>query len=319
MKSIYIAATFILLSSCFQEDEAVIRLDRGDVSNIEIAMGENYGEQLFYDLNSNTIVKHNPRTAWDIAFSSEAGSTVIKLNSGRFMLAAETTQSDMSKITDTAGLEFLWDYVNGAEDSMSLFEWDLADNVYVVDMGYDLEGSNLGYIKIKFTKVSDVKVSFEYMSLDGSNPGSGSLEKDQEYNFSYYSILNESKIVIEPKKDEYDLYFGQYIFYFEAEDLPYYVNGVLLNPNQVEASPYFDVQYEEISSDNLDALDFKTQPDLIGYTWKYYNAQASRYEVVDGQNYLVKDVEGYYYKIRFTGFYNKDGIKGHPQLELKKL
>jgi len=315
---LYISLALVMVS-CFKEDTPVQRFDRGGISEIQIEMGENYGEQLFYDLNTNSIVSQNPRTAWDIAFSSVENEKIIKLNSGRFMFAAESNSSKFEEVTDTAGLKFAWDYPNNKADSQALYQWELSDKVYVLDMGFDLDQSSLGFVKIKFSLVSENEIAFSYMNLDGTNPGSGTLTKNADYNYVYYSFLDHKQVDIEPKKEEYDLYFGQYIFYFEVEDKAYYVNGVLLNPHKVEGLTRFKQSYEEISIDDFTENELSTQADIIGYNWKYFDFQASRYEIVPDRNFIIKDVEGFYYKLRFTSFYNKDGIKGYPQMENKKL
>jgi hypothetical protein len=317
-KGLYIILA-LALTSCFKQDDAVEPYDRGDSVNVTISMGENYAEQLFYDLNSNSIVKQNPRTAWDFCYSSEPGSKIIKLNSGRFMFAARTNETDLSKVNDTTGLTFTWDYINGKEDSLALYQWDLSNEVFVLNMGFDVEGNELGFAKIKFIEDSENSISFEYASLDGSNSGSGKLNKNSDYNYVYHSILEQKNVEIEPKKEDYDLHFGQYVFYFLEEDQEYYVTGVLLNPYKVEASTLHQKAFEEIEHSDLSSLEFISRADLIGYNWKYYDFQASRFEIQESRNYLVKDVEGFYYKLRFTGFYNEDGVKGFPQLEIKKL
>lgn len=307
------------LSSCFKQDVPVKPYDRGDAVAVEIAMGENYAEQLFYDLNTNSIVRQNPRTAWDFCYSSTDGEDIIKLNSGRFMFAAHTGQTDLAKVTDTSGLTFKWDYINGKPDSLALYGWEEGNPVFVLNMGFDEEASEMGFIKIQFTKIDANTISFKYSKLDGTDAGSGELVKDQKFNYVYYSTIEQSPVAIEPPKEDYDLYFGQYVVYFLEEDQEYYVNGVLLNPYKVEAATAHNESFELIDRSMLEKKNFSTKPDIIGYNWKFFDFQASRYEIAQSYNFAVKDVEGFYYKLRFTGFYNKAGIKGFPQLEIERL
>lgn len=309
----------LALSSCFKEDTPVTPYDRGDVQEKQFSMGEYYAEHFYYSLDQNKIVAQHTRTAWDICLGSDGNNLLIKVNSGRFMKAAEASSLDFSQITDTVGLQFKWDYVNGKVDSLALSGWETSSNVYVLKMGFDEKNEDMGLVKIKFNKESDSKISFEYMDLDGGNQGSGTLSLDDEYNFTYFSLLHGTQVSIEPKKDEYDLYFGQYVFYFEVEDKDYYVNGVLLNPSKVKALQLFTKGFEKINIDDFTETDLVATPDVIGYDWKYYNFDSFKFEIVPNRNYIVMDVKGFLYKIRFTNFYDNQGVKGHPVMEVKKL
>ena len=59
--------------------------------------------------------------------------------------------------------------------------------------------------------------------------------------------------------------------------------------------------------------------DAIGYDWKFYNFTSGVYTIRPNLNYIVHGVSGFYFKLRFVGFYNKDGLKGYPVIEYQKL
>ena len=39
----------------------------------------------------------------------------------------------------------------------------------------------------------------------------------------------------------------------------------------------------------------------------------------DNINFVIRDFEGKYYKMRFIDFYNSQGLKGYPKFELEEL
>ena len=56
--------------------------------------------------------------------------------------------------------------------------------------------------------------------------------------------------------------------------------------------------------------------DEIGFDWKeYLFGPPARYVTYSDRTFLVRDVEGYYYKLRFLDFYNDQGIRGFPTME----
>ena len=100
--------------------------------------------------------------------------------------------------------------------------------------------------------------------------------------------------------------------------LDYLVRGVLLNPYKdfevgLDTSNYF----YEIIPDMIDDYEYRQEQDVIGYEWKVFDNVS--YEIVDYNSYILKNIEGLNYKLRFTGFYNDEGVKGYPAFELKEL
>jgi len=318
MRTIYAYLIAVLtLSSCFKEEEPVEPYPRGISQENLLKLGENYEQQLYLDLGTNTVVKANSRFAWDLAFSCDPQQAYVTLNSGRNMRAGLTNATEVGDLIDTAGLEMRWDWSNGKPDSMAMFDWT-EGKVYLVDLGLDNEFEPLGFVKVKVEKRSD-SWHLEYADLGSVDADSADLLTNEEYNHVHYSVLNDSTVDIEPKKSEYDLWFTQYVFYFEEEDFPYLVLGTLLNPFQTEAYREFDLEYDVIERDMLEESSFSTVADVIGYDWKYFSFGEGTYVVFDDQIYLLRDSEGFIYKFKFTGFYNSSGDKGYPTISFEQL
>ena len=58
---------------------------------------------------------------------------------------------------------------------------------------------------------------------------------------------------------------------------------------------------------------------MIGYDWKYYNLDAALYTIEPGLAYVIRDRDGFYYKLRFIDFYSEAGEKGYPKFEYVRL
>lgn len=51
--------------------------------------------------------------------------------------------------------------------------------------------------------------------------------------------------------------------------------------------------------------------DEIGYDWKYYDLSGSgKYIIYQKKVFVIRDQQGYLYKLRFIDFYDNNGQKG---------
>ena len=64
---------------------------------------------------------------------------------------------------------------------------------------------------------------------------------------------------------------------------------------------------------------FNTNEDVIGYDWKEYDFDTGIYAIFPDHVFIVQDVEGYFYKLHFTDWYNAAGQRGNPRFEVVGL
>jgi hypothetical protein len=163
----------------------------------------------------------------------------------------------------------------------------------------------------------------QFSNLNNSKFQIVEVTKLSEYNFVQIDLDGEMPtMTLEPPKEDWDLFFTQYtdiLITSEGEAFPYLVTGVLLNPNKVKALRATDGSFESLSLEDAMSLNLSSAVNTIGYNWKYYNFNDAVYTVNTQQTYVIQDVEGYYYKLRFIGFYNQQGEKGYPQFEFQRL
>lgn len=323
----------LALTSCFEEDEPVPPyISPPGVTTTVAEMGPLYGVQLFYDLQSNQFVRTVDRQTWDLAFQCGAEDYHIFLNDSKLMKVGRTGTANWNAVTSTDNVTWKWDHSEGWEDSTAIGPWGQvqgdavvsANLVYVVDRGITTQGNNIGYRKLQVIGLQNNTYTIRFANLDGSDEHTLSFAKDDNYNYIFVSLTGAGATVpVEPPKSEWDLQFTQYTALVTQQGTGivenYSVNGVLLNAYKVKAAREFSKPFEQIVYSDLSGYNFTTQRDIIGYEWKEYDFDLSTYIIYPNQVYLVQDVEGNYYKMRFTSFTNDQGIRGYPTVEIARF
>lgn len=303
------------LFSCEKGEIAINKHEQGDV--ITQATGKStYANQLYFDLGTNTFVKENKKTDWDIAFGCGNHHQLILSNTSKSVSVARKNNASFSEVTTLENLEFVFESSTGHPDSTAFHNWTYSD-VFVIDLGYNESGIAQGYGKIKLLNNTESLCTFQYGLLNDITPKTYTIDKNSDYNAIFFSIKTESVISVEPPKADWDLCFTQYIYYFHEFDTPYLVSGVLLNRTDANAYLHQSKDYPALSIDDIIASDFSANIDVIGYSWKVFNS--SNYTVDNTMNFIINSTEGIYYKLRFIDFYNDSGEKGFPKFEYQQI
>ncbi|HZF99406.1 MAG TPA: HmuY family protein, partial [Chitinophagales bacterium] len=193
--------------------------------------------------------------------------------------------------------------------------------VYLVDRGLTYADADR-YWKVVFVWHSPTAYKLMFGRLNNSYVDSLVLEKNPNETYTYFTFDGGGKsIVMEPKPDEWDFVFTRYryIFYNTTPYTPYLVSGVLLNPQGIAAGLDTAKVFSEADVAFAQQLPLSTQRDEIGFNWKAYNFATSAYETKQHFTYVIRDREGYYWKLRFLDFYNGQGEKGSPKFEFQRL
>lgn len=319
----------IALTSCFEEDEMVLPHDPGDLTVGVVELTETYQYQVFYDLETNSAVKQNLISEWDLGFETSDSGWHVILNTSKMMLAGNSGKTDFNSVKSSGGLAMNYDQSNGNLDSTAIGNWyKLTEGnpvslgfVYVVDRGTDENGEVLGEKKVTFNFQDKNTTVVSFANLDGSGEKTMVVAKDTSVNFVCLSF--EKGIVdIEPDKNSWDLQFGKYstlLFTDIGDPYPYLVTGVLLNPYKTVATLDTINKFDEVSFDIAENQSFVNQKDIIGYEWKDYDFDNGMYQVNPEKVYILKNRVGYYYKLRFIDYYNSTGEKGFPTFEFLRL
>jgi hypothetical protein len=321
-------AISVLVSSCFKEDEKVPPHEPGNTLTDTVELTSLYTFQVYYNLSSASAVKINARNLWDLSFDCTPEGWNIRLNTSCFMVAAVLSDQEFGLPADTTGAIWKYDNSGGNKDSTAIGKWfsitdadTLSDGkVYMINRGLDENGLHRGYKQLRIDSLVNGTYYFQTANYDGSGQQSFQVTKDTALNYVEFSFDHHS--VSEPLKEQWDLLFTQYttlLFTDEGEPYPYLVTGVLLNPYRVEVASDTLHSFEAISYNQVKDLVFTTRQDRIGYDWKSYDFASGAYTVNIGQVYIIHDTQGFYYKLRFLGFYNEKGDKGYPSFEFQRL
>jgi hypothetical protein len=309
----------IFFSSCRKKELPVSSPDLGAITTTAIETSSNYERIVYFDLGTNSNKGVAFKINWDLGFSCNSETPYIILNTAKIMLAAKITDKTFAEVNSTSGITVNGrpDHPSGRMDSLAI----QGGGVYILDRGYDIDGNLLGHFKMEVIENNATHFKGKFANIDGSNEQTVTIQKNTAYNFVYMNWSATGTITtptIEPEKEEWDLVFTQYTEIFhEPEYMPYSVTGCLTNTYNTQALRVTNLSFEEIDLEKAESLLLSNDRNAIGYNWKEYQFDQGVYVVDFLKVYVIKDSEGYYYKLRFVDFYNQVGEKGTPTFEFQ--
>lgn len=324
MKSYIILLAFsFFLFSCEKKEIPVSAPVPGDVTTSQVIMGSDYSKKIFYRLKSDEIQAEIDKSSYDLSFESSEEGWHVLLNSANLMKAAYYENAGFDDALILANANWKWDACSGNLDSASIGDWRSKNGIYLIDRGYDQLGNFLGYAKLIVDSVDSDHYYIRTSELNGDNLKSITIAKYKNLNYTEFSFDNGYEAISQmlPDNDEWDLVFTQYTYvYYDLEEVtPYQVTGVLLNPKYVQAQMEIEVAFEDIDLEYASNIVLSENNDVIGFNWKSYNFDEGYYSIASDQSYIIRDVEGIFYKLRFVDFYTDGGVKGAPKFEFQKL
>lgn len=326
MKGLYnlcVIAMIAVCASCQKEDLPVVLPEKGDAEYGIVEMGEDYANQVFFDFESGRVVHMSLINSWHLAFESSTDGYHVFMNGGADVFVYNTHETDFAKVNDGPSAfskDWMFDRPCGLNDSTAIGDWRQKNEVYIVKINDTYEPNNLK--KIRLVSVTSDAYVFEYADLEESIPHIVTLPKDNNYNYSYFSFSGGGQIVQpDPPKNSWDIVFTRYRFiYYDLDNFPYIVNGVLTNPYNTSAYASDSSSASE-AFDGPEVLDlpYKKHRDVIGYGWKKYDFDEERYKIDKTKRYMIHNRENHYWKLNFLDFYNKQNIKGSPSFEYVRM
>lgn len=310
----------LLFVSCKKEELPVPAHDPGDVITNSVNIDPSYKWQFFYDLGTNTVVGQNLKTVWDLGFEATASGYHVILNTAKAMYVRNMGAASFTSITDTNGFTAnrKWDEPSGNIDSTAIGDWRNTNSVYIIDRGYNETGVHQGYRKIQFQQYTANNYTVRFAELNGAGDTIFQIQKDSAYNFTFLSFSNGGQtLIVEPPKKDWDLCFTQYLHIFYNPLQPYLVTGALLNRYQTRAVMDSLKTFSEIKFSDVNSYTFSSNVNTIGYSWKFFGNGV--YTIFPQMNYIIRDSEGYYFKLHFIDFYDQSGNKGNPKWEFQHL
>jgi hypothetical protein len=308
----------VCFSGCIREELPVPAFDRGDAKQFQVRMGNDYQHQIWFRLSDGEIVSQNEKIAWDLAFDCREDSLWIYLNSSLAMQAARTGKKNLEEVSSKTGLTFRPDISSGTIDSNAIGRWWEHGEVIVIDRGYNVQGQQLGFIKMRIISADTEKYEIEYAKLNGQNYQRIVVNRESSLNRVMFNLDAAQQVDIEPENSDWDLLFSSYTYQFYDPFLAYLVTGVIVHP-ETEVAIEKDKSFDEITFADAENYSFSNAADAIGYEWKEYDFDTGLFKIFPEFIYIIKDSKGFYYKLYFTDFYDDGGQKGNPTFIYQKL
>ncbi|MCT2560732.1 HmuY family protein [Chryseobacterium herbae] len=304
------------------------------------------------------------RTDWDLAFYSGANFKVV-INSSIMMAAGKipnvTTLNQVTEASVTAlknqvqvanfnpaNVAYIddvkGDFPTGTTAIEEIKAVDSENAVYLVNMGKEIYSGSIavgsvmtggdarGWKKVQITRAAE-GYKVKSADLDGSNYYEVTVAKNAAYNYSFVSLKNKKPVFIQPEKNKWDLCFT--VFTNTITGAGSYIYADFVNNNNVGKVGAYEVVVT--SGSGIDAYNNFKKADVndsklvyndhrvIGGNWRN-PVGTNGLEVYGDRFYVLKDSDGFYFKLKFTRLTKSktdntgvEGERGFPQFEYKPL
>lgn len=355
MKKTFFSLTVILatLVSCSSEDDAVFIEVPSAGAVVQPAVGgPNQPKQVFLDLSTEQVTAVT-RDSWDFGFSGGAEFRVIINGSIKMAVKQMATtditlpQTEDSSVAVGAGAN---DSANGYCDNptgiltgagagigtaIAEVSANDADNkVYLVNLGFAVstttppvgsvstDGAARGWKKVRILR-SGNGYKIQYADLASTTFQERTVAKDASFNFSFFSLTTGSVLPVEPPKDKWDLNFTTFTNYVNFGTEVTYGYSDFIVSNMKGGTKVYQVLTSAIAYDDFDKTDVveasfntsATDQRIIGSNWRNGGGPGTLPSIRTDRFYVVKDVAGNYYKIKFLSLTNPAGERGYPTME----
>ncbi|MEO8516327.1 MAG: HmuY family protein [Flavobacterium sp.] len=315
--------------------------------------GANQPNQVYLDLSSNGSTVVN-RAAWDFGFYSGSDYRVIingalkmavkKLATNDITLA-QTSDSDVAVGAGTNPS------VNGYCDNPTgvlvgsgagigtaiaeISATDADNNVYLINLGFTIsrttpsvgsvsvDGDARGWKKVRILR-SGNGYKIQYADLTSATFQEKTIAKDADFNFTFFSLTTGNTIAVEPQKAKWDLNFTTFTNYLNAGTEVTYGYSDFIVSNMKGGTKVYQAlvtdagSYEAFTKANIVEANFRvstTDQRIIGANWRSGGGPSTLPSIKTDRFYVVKDVAGNYYKVKFLAMTNDAGVRGYPTVQ----
>lgn len=219
-----------------------------------------------------------------------------------------------------------------------------ADNkVYLVNMGFEvgtttpnpgsaaLDGAARGWKKIRITREGNDYV-VDYANLEDTTHKTVKITKKADFNFTFLSLISGQEVSVQPLKKQWDLSFSSFTNYITSQSaqITYgfadFITTNLHGGTKVymvqSTAANLDSEFTVFSKANVEEGKFTTSATdqrVIGDTWRNGGGPSSQPSIKDDRFYVVKDIDGNLFKVKFIALTNDAGERGNPVFEYQLL
>ncbi len=345
----------LALASCSKDDETTpVAENSASAGAIKqpLVGGANQPNQVFLDLSTETSTPVN-RASWDFGFASGSDFRV-SINGAVKMAVKKLATTDMS-ITQTSDASvavgagtnpasngycdnptgILAGAGAGIGTAIAEVSATDADNkVYLVNLGFavstttpnvgsvSIDGDARGWKKVRFLRNGN-GYKIQYADLTSTTYTEKTIAKDSEFNFTFFSIASGTTVAVEPQKAKWDVCFTTFTNYLNAGTEVTYGYSDFITTNMKGGTKVYQVLSSEFTYDafvkaNIVEANFLTSATdqrIIGSNWRNGGGPSTLPSVKTDRFYVIKDVTGNYYKIKFLAMTNDAGVRGNPTIQ----
>jgi hypothetical protein len=296
--------------------------------------GATYGNKVFFDLSANSQTPVE-RTKWDLGFYTGAEFSVI-LNSSTAMMATPINKTDLNAVStaDTVGLgeKLVFNQLEPTVTALPYIDYPTGDlsktaiapvsatleenKVYIINRGTGIgsPAPKRGWKKIRVIRNAAGGYTLQHADIAATTFTSIDIAKDAAYFFNYVSFENGA-VEVEPKKQKWDIawaYFSN-VTNFGAGEVPYLFQDFIVQNRNVQISKVLNATkpFDDFTEADLAGLTFNSNQNGIGSDWRAGGGPGVEPAVRADRYYIIKDGDGNYYKVKFTGM-TQQLIRGFP-------
>ncbi|MDO5616030.1 MAG: HmuY family protein [Cruoricaptor ignavus] len=359
IKTIFVLLLFGLVSlvSCIREDDTPVKVPPivGAIISPDVG-GATEPNQVWINLSDGKQTT-NKRDSWDLAFYSGEEFRVV-LNSSIMMAVGEIENAtDLNFVTPemvndlktkvqvgnfTANEQYIDDPSgNYLKQKTGIAEIKLEDSenaVYLLNMGRKLYtgtvlpngvftgGEGRGWKKIKILRHTK-GYKIQYADLEATSYQEIIVEKNSDYHFQFVNLETQSLVNVQPKKKDWDLCFTVFtnliqnpaISAFTSYIFPDMVLNNRLSNVQIYQVKTTEIAYEDFKKEHIkETLFIKDDQRAIGSNWRTTTGPNGA-EVFTDRFFILKNADGFYFKIKFLRMKNEESYRGFPQFEYEPL
>lgn len=325
---ILISALSLSFVSCEKEESPVTLPPATGAQHGRVNMGEDYTTQVFWDLETNAVVKSSSGEAWDLSFEASTDGYRVSMNGGKGINLYNTHTTDFGAVTALPpGMkETSWGYDDskGQPSGNYIGNWWTAATQTAAEEVFIAKVGDFDYFKFQPLTVSDAAYTFKVSRLEEAAGTVVTLLKEAGFNKVYYSFEKGPVAQLDPPQAAWDLVFTRYRYIYRdylgpGLDFPYMISGALLNPYKVTAGADSNVNFGDANLARAEAATFTNNTDAIGgFSWKTYDFDKGRYIINPRIVYYIRNRNGKLFKMHFLDFY-LNGVKGNPSFETERL
>jgi len=338
----------LLLNSCSPEDPYPERESISLINTIIVDSnvgGPNQPNQVYFDFGSNTQTEIQ-RDSWDLRFYCK-DEFRVSLNTSVYMATKSLDVTDINAVntvsvqnlfnTVTVGTfeannveyvdDFDGDIFNTAISEIS--EIDSENKIYLLNLGYavgtdipqigstTVTGDHRGWKKIRILKQND-KYLLQYADLDDTTFQEAIIEKDNNYNFTFFSFNTNTIVDVEPEKKNWDICFT--VFTNEFPGFGTYGFTDFISSNNLQNVMSYSVSIDDFNFDDFLQTDiveenFIPSQTAIGSSWRIGGGPGSAPQTTNDFFFILKDTKGFTFKLKFSTLTNTEGERGFPQFK----